>query len=111
MTSILTHLHNNNPPVIIRDIKPANIITTEAGNLYFIDFTIARYAVKDKEDTVRMGSPGLCSSRAVQRPLNTAGLISIRWASPFISCLTGHDPLKLSLHAAACVLSEIISLL
>ncbi|MGV8122212.1 MAG: serine/threonine protein kinase [Candidatus Xenobiia bacterium LiM19] len=93
MTSILAHLHNNNPPVIIRDIKPANIITTEAGNLYFIDFTIARYAVKDKEDTVRMGSPGYAPPEQY-RGLSTPQTDIYSLGVTFHQLLTGHDPLN-----------------
>jgi len=93
MTSILTHLHNNNPPVIIRDIKPANIIIKESGNVYFIDFTIARYAVKDKEDTVRMGSPGYAPPEQY-RGLSTPQTDIYSLGVTFHQLLTGHDPLN-----------------
>ncbi len=93
MTSLLTHLHNNDPPVIIRDIKPSNIIITEDGHLYFIDFTIARYAVKDKEDTVRMGSPGYAPPEQY-RGLSTPQTDIYSLGVTFHQLLTGHDPLN-----------------
>jgi tRNA A-37 threonylcarbamoyl transferase component Bud32 len=93
MTSLLTHLHGNDPPVIIRDIKPSNIMLTEDGHLYFIDFTIARYAVKDKEDTVRMGSPGYAPPEQY-RGLSTPQTDIYSLGVTIHQMLTGHDPLN-----------------
>jgi serine/threonine protein kinase len=39
---ILAYLHNLNPPVIHRDIKPQNIIIDESSNAWLIDFGISR---------------------------------------------------------------------
>ena len=55
---LLDMLHNQNPPIIVRDIKPGNIIIDSMGNPHVIDFTIAREHIPGKGDTVRMGSPG-----------------------------------------------------
>jgi len=40
----LEYLHSQNPPVIHRDIKPQNLKLTPTGNLYLIDFGLARGA-------------------------------------------------------------------
>ena len=55
---LLITLHNQDPPIIVRDIKPGNIIIDSNGNPHIIDFTIAREHTPGKSDTVRMGSPG-----------------------------------------------------
>jgi len=55
---ILMILHSQTPPIIVRDIKPGNIVIDMDENPHFIDFTIARDYIPGKEDTVRMGSPG-----------------------------------------------------
>ncbi|HLY32799.1 MAG TPA: tetratricopeptide repeat protein, partial [Ktedonobacterales bacterium] len=39
---ILDYLHKQRPPIIIRDLKPANIIITPSGKARLIDFGIAR---------------------------------------------------------------------
>ncbi len=43
LCDILTYLHEHNPPIIHRDIKPQNIIRNTAGRLYLIDFGISRF--------------------------------------------------------------------
>lgn len=40
---LLSYLHHQNPPIIYRDMKPANLIETKGGRLYMIDFGIARF--------------------------------------------------------------------
>lgn len=58
MLLLLDYLHSLDPPVVIRDIKPSNIILNPDGRIFFIDFTIAKRCSPGKADTVRMGSPG-----------------------------------------------------
>src|SRR5262249_16187931 len=43
LCQVLHYLHTCQPPVIFRDLKPANVMRTPEGTLYLIDFGIARH--------------------------------------------------------------------
>ena len=56
---VLTYLHTHHPPVIFRDIKPDNIMRGTNGNVYLVDFGIARhFRPGQRRDTQLLGSPG-----------------------------------------------------
>lgn len=42
VAEVLTYLHEHDPPVIVRDLKPSNIMIDSRGRLRLIDFGIAR---------------------------------------------------------------------
>lgn len=69
---ILEHLHSQQPPVIFRDLKPSNLILTEHGAVYLIDFGIARrHDPKKTKDTQDLGTPGFCSPEQYGRGQTT----------------------------------------
>lgn len=43
LCNVLDYLHSHQPPIIFRDLKPANIMRTTNGHIYLIDFGIARH--------------------------------------------------------------------
>ncbi len=59
LCTVLAYLHSRQPPIIFRDLKPSNIMLTPEGNLYLIDFGIARhFKPGQNRDTIALGSPG-----------------------------------------------------
>lgn len=51
LCSALNYLHSQNPPIIHSDIKPANIMLTQEGNICLIDFNISFFL----DDTTVLG--------------------------------------------------------
>ena len=62
LCDILAYLHRQTPPIIYRDMKPANIMLTPEGEIKLIDFGIARQYKEGKlADTMVLGTPGYAS--------------------------------------------------
>jgi serine/threonine protein kinase/GTPase SAR1 family protein len=58
LCEVLGYLHAQKPPVIFSDLKPDNIMLTPEGNIYLIDFGIARLyetAVSDDKKFISRG--------------------------------------------------------
>ncbi len=56
---VLGYLHSHDPPIIFRDLKPANVMITPNGQVKLIDFGVARLFDPSKgTDTLRMGTVG-----------------------------------------------------
>jgi serine/threonine protein kinase len=59
LCDVLSYLHQHNPPIIFRDLKPTNVMITPDGHIYLIDFGIARFFKEGQpQDTTVLGSPG-----------------------------------------------------
>jgi serine/threonine-protein kinase len=62
LLDVLSYLHNLNPPVIYRDMKPSNIMITPEHEVRLIDFGIARsYKRQHTEDTIKLGTAGFAA--------------------------------------------------
>lgn len=54
---VLHDLHNQNPPIICRDVKPQNVVMDPSGNCHLIDLGAARYYRREQtSDTVFLGT-------------------------------------------------------
>ncbi len=59
LSAVLGYLHNQDPPVIYRDMKPANVMLRPDGSVCLIDFGIAReYKAGKSSDTEIIGTRG-----------------------------------------------------
>src|SRR6266702_5044351 len=66
---VLHYLHTRQPPIIFRDLKPANVMRAPEGNLYLIDFGIARqFKPGQAKDTMPFGSPGYAAPEQSLQP-------------------------------------------
>lgn len=67
LLNALHYLHHRSPPVLYRDLKPANVMVTMSSGVKLIDFGIARIAVPQKAgDTTCYGTPGFAPPEQYQ---------------------------------------------
>jgi Protein kinase domain len=95
MCSVLSYLHSQYPPIIYRDVKPANILVTREGRLSLIDFGIARhYRPGQAKDTGPLGSPGYAAPEQYGRAQTTAQSDIYSLGATLQTLLTGKEPLE-----------------
>jgi len=93
LCAVLEYLHTRKPPIIFRDLKPANIMRTVNGNLFLIDFGIARhFKPGQKRDTIAFGSPGYAAPEQYGKAQTTARSDIYSLGATLHHLLTGIDP-------------------
>jgi serine/threonine protein kinase len=93
LTNVLNYLHTQQPPIIFRDVKPANIMRTPRGRLYLIDFGIARIFNPQKtRDTGPLGSPGFAAPEQYGRAQSTAQTDIYGLGATLQTLLQGAEP-------------------
>ena len=96
LCDVLGYLHAQHPPIIFRDVKPANVMLTKAGRLYLIDFGIARqHAPERTRDTGSLGTPGYAAPEQYGKAQTTAQTDIYGLGATLQTLLTGKEPLEL----------------
>ena len=94
LCDVLEYLHNQQPPVIFRDLKPSNIMITQDGQVKLIDFGTARFFKPEQtRDTVNLGTPGYAAPEqygGIGQSDARADIYSL--GVVFHEILTGHNP-------------------
>lgn len=90
---VLDYLHSHQPPIVFRDLKPSNIIRTSTGQLYLIDFGIARYFKPGQaRDTMALGSVGYAAPEQYGKAQTTPHADIYSLGAVLHQLLTGRDP-------------------
>ena len=93
LCTVLDYLHHRQPPIIFRDLKPANIMVSTEGNLYLIDFGIARHFKPGQaRDTVAFGSPGYAAPEQYGQAQTTPRSDIYSLGAIMHQMLSGNDP-------------------
>lgn len=93
LCTVLDYLHTRQPPIIFRDLKPANVMRTANGQLYLIDFGIARhFKPGQSRDTVALGSPGYAPPEQYGKGQTTPRADIYALGATLHQLLTGDDP-------------------
>ena len=76
---VLDYLHSRKPPVIYRDLKPANIMIDKTGKVMLVDFGIARVIHEDSETKKSIvGTPAYMPFEQVQgKPVPASDIYSL----------------------------------
>ncbi len=119
----LTYIHSFNPPIILRDLKPGNIMVTDTGDVQLIDFGIARRFDPNKRTntenlgTISYASPehlgSLASPGQRRNPQNPSKLVQTDARSDIYSLgatmyhlLTNYEPDPIQTPATGSILAK-----
>jgi eukaryotic-like serine/threonine-protein kinase len=90
---VLHYLHTRQPPIIFRDLKPANVMRAPEGILYLIDFGIARqFKPGQAKDTMPFGSPGYAAPEQYGKAQTTPQSDLYSLGALLHQLLSGEDP-------------------
>ena len=93
LATVLDYLHNHQPPIIFRDVKPANIMRNADNHVYLIDFGIARHFKPGKaKDTIPLGSKGYAAPEQYGKAQSTPQTDIYGLGATLHELLTGDDP-------------------
>lgn len=95
LCDVLEYLHTQTPPIIFRDLKPANIMLEPNGRIKLIDFGIARFFKPGQtSDTTNMGSPDYAALEQFGSGQTDARSDIHAFGATLYHLLTGNPPPK-----------------
>src|SRR5579885_1098085 len=101
LCSVLDYLHTRQPPIIFRDLKPANVMLTANDHIYLIDFGIARHFKPGQaKDTAALGSTGYAAPEQYGKAQTTVQTDLYGLGATLHQMLTGDDPSDSPFHFA-----------
>jgi serine/threonine-protein kinase len=93
IADVLAYLHSQTPPVIFRDMKPANVMVQPDGNVRLIDFGIARrFQPGAAKDTALFGSVGYSPPEQFGLRQTDSRADIYAFGATLHHLLTGRDP-------------------
>lgn len=93
LCNVLGYLHDQQPAIIFRDLKPGNIMRTPDGHIYLIDFGIARHFKPGQaKDTAYYGSMGYAPPEQFGRTQTTPRSDIYSLGVTLYRLVSGHDP-------------------
>ncbi len=93
LCEVLQFLHTQDPPIIFRDVKPANIMIMPGGQTKLIDFGIARtYKEGKRRDTMSMGTAAYAPFEQFGKGQTDARSDVYSLAATMYHLLTGRPP-------------------
>ncbi|HUN23572.1 MAG TPA: protein kinase [Anaerolineales bacterium] len=95
LIDVINFLHAQNPPIIFRDLKPANIMLDKHGHIKLIDFGIARVFKEVRgpsQDTIIAGTPGYLPPEQYGNSQTDARSDLYALAVTLLVLLTGIEP-------------------
>ncbi len=94
LCEVLGYLHAQHPPIIYRDMKPANVMLKPDGNVVLLDFGTAReYKKLGQEDTVCLGTRGYAAPEQYGGSGQSDARTDIYClGATLYHLLTGHNP-------------------
>jgi serine/threonine-protein kinase len=93
LCDVLGYLHTQNPPIIFRDLKPANVMLTPGGQIKLVDFGIARlFKPGQAKDTQAFGTVGYSAPEQYGRGQTDARSDIYALGVLIYQLLTGYDP-------------------
>ena len=92
ISDVLSYLHNRQPPIVYRDLKPANVmIDGNSSKVMLIDFGIARWINKEEKGVTAVGTMGYAPPELFSgNVVPSSDIYSL--GSTMFHLLTGADP-------------------
>ncbi len=101
LCSVLDYLHNRQPPIIFRDLKPANVMLAPDSHIYLIDFGIARHFKPGQaKDTAALGSSGYAAPEQYGKMQTTPRTDIYTLGATLHQMISGDDPSDTPFHFA-----------